>query len=76
MNRQSIRLTKLTNGKRKDDLSEQIIALKNTVEDLNNKIEKIEKQFYLGSDDQIFVGALLTFVTVFLNSVFSKIIKN
>lgn len=49
-----------------NELLKQFDGLKKTVCELNDKIERMEKQSHAGADDQIFLGALLTFITVFL----------
>jgi hypothetical protein len=57
----------LSDDEKNSELKNEVMILQSSVKELNNKIEKMEKQSFVGADDQIFLGALLTFITVFLS---------
>ena len=60
-------LTEVPEEENEDELLSQLHGLQESVKELNTKIARIERQFYVGADDQIFLAALLTFITIFLS---------
>lgn len=52
---------------------QQINDLKKDLRDLSTRLEKLEVRSLCAADDQIFLGALLTFITVFVTLQFSDV---